>query len=212
MKKIFIVIATVLLMVSNSNAQDNESSESLQFGFKIGANLANVYDSDGEQFNADAKAGIAAGAFLSIPLGRIFGIQPEILLSQKGYQTSGSIIGIDYRYTHTSNFIDVPLLVAFKPIPFITILAGPQYSFLLSEKNEFTNTIFSDPLVQEHNFNNDNVRKNTLGFVLGGDINIGNVVLSARAGWDILNNNGDGTQTTPRYKNVYYQGTLGYRF
>ena len=212
MKKLFIIIATLAFMVSNSNAQDNETSESPQFGFKIGANLANVYDTDGDQFKADAKLGLAAGAFLSIPLGRIFGIQPEILYSQKGYQSSGSIIEFDYKYTHTSNFIDVPLLVAFKPIPFLTILAGPQYSFLLSEKNEFTNTVFSDPLIQEHNFNNDNVRKNILGFVIGGDINVGKVVISARAGWDILNNNGDGTQTIPRYKNVYYQGTLGYRF
>ena len=29
---------------------------------------------------------------------------------------------------------------------------------------------------------------------------------------DIQNNNGDGTSTTPRYKNVWFQGTLGFKF
>jgi hypothetical protein len=33
-----------------------------------------------------------------------------------------------------------------------------------------------------------------------------------RGSWDLKNNNGDGTSTTPRYKNVWYQATVGYRF
>jgi len=211
MKKIFILIAAITLMASNISAQDNDSSEKLHLGLKIGVNVSNVYDTQGQQFTADAKAGLAAGAFLSIPIGKYLGVQPEILFSQKGYQTSNSILGFGYKYTHTANFIDVPLLFAFKPIPLITILAGPEYSFLISETNAFTNTIFSDPLIQKSDFDNSNVRKNTLGFVFGGDVNLGNIVIGARAGWDILNNNGDGTQTTPRYKNVYYQGTIGFR-
>jgi hypothetical protein len=34
-----------------------------------------------------------------------------------------------------------------------------------------------------------------------------NIVIGARAGWDLLNNKGDGTSTTPRYKNMWYQAT-----
>lgn len=211
MKKIFLTITALALLLSNINAQDAEASKNLHFGVKAGVNLANVYDADGEQFNAESKAGFVAGAFLTIPLGEFLGVQPEVLFSQKGYQTTGSVIGIDYKYTHTSNYIDVPLLVAFKPIPFFTILAGPQYSFLISEKNEFTNTLFTDPLIQKSDFENKSVRKNTLGFVGGGEVNIDHLVIGARVGFDILNNNGDGTTTTPRYKNIVYQLTVGLR-
>lgn len=211
MKKSILIISALVLGLTSGFAQDSDTSKNIHIGFKVGANLANVYDTDGEQFNADPKYGLAAGLFLSIPIGEFLGVQPEILFSQKGYQTSGSVIGIGYNYTHTSNYIDVPLLFAFKPVPMVTILAGPQYSFLISEKNEFTNTLFTDPIINESDFENNDVRKNTLGFVGGVDVNVSQVVIGARVGWDILNNNGDGTTTTPRYKNMMYQLTLGFR-
>jgi hypothetical protein len=210
MKKLTLCIAILTITASFTYAQDDESSEAFHFGLKAGANFANVYDTKGEEFNADAKLGFAGGAFVSIPIGRLIGVQVEALFSQKGYQSSGSILGIDYKYTHTSNFLDIPFLFAVKPVPSATLLIGPQYSFLISEKNKFSNSL-TDPIVQENNFENDNVRKNTLGFVIGGDLNIGKIVIGLRAGYDILHNNGDGTQTTPRYKNAYYQGTVGFR-
>jgi len=98
------------------------------------------------------------------------------------------------------------LLLALKPSGYFTILAGPQYSFLLKQKDVFAN------VAQEQEFDNDNIRKNILCFLGGFDININHIVFGARAGWDIQNNNGDGTSTNPRYKNVWYQGTLGIRF
>jgi len=45
----------------------------------------------------------------------------------------------------------------------------------------------------------------------GVDINLVNIVLGARVGLDMYNNNGDGTSTTPRYKNVWAQATVGFR-
>jgi hypothetical protein len=112
--------------------------------------------------------------------------------------------------TRTTNYLDVPILLALKPIGLITILVGPQYSYLLSQKDVYDNSIMT--VVQEQTFKNENIRKNTFGILGGVDINISNLVIGARVGWDITNNNGDGTSTTPRYKNVYYQATLGYRF
>lgn len=197
--------------MSSSFAQGNGISfrEKLSFGLKAGVNISNVYDSEGEQFNADAKFGLAAGAFVAIPLGKYFGVQPEILFSQKGYKGSGSILGSNYSFTYTSNFIDVPLLFALKPISFITIVAGPQYSFLVSDKYVFNSAIVNTN--QENEFNNDNIRKNILCFLGGVDFNLRRIVIGTRIGWDIQANKGDGTSTTPRYKNVWYQATIGFR-
>jgi Outer membrane protein beta-barrel domain len=209
MKKVSFLITAIALLSFNSYAQ--ESTEMFNFGIKGGANFSNVYDSQGEKFNADGKFGLAVGAFATIPLGKLFGIQPEVLYSERGFKAKGSVLGSDYDLTRTTGYIDIPLLLAIKPVSIVTILVGPQYSFLINEKNLFTSTVTS--VQQEQTFKNDNVRKNTLCLTGGVDLNIiSNIVFSARAGWDLQNNNGDGTSTTPRYKNAWYQATIGFKF
>ena len=150
------------------------------------------------------------GAFASIPIGTYIGIQPEFLYSQKGFQGSGNILGLPYKLTRTTTFIDVPILVQLKPSSFFTIVAGPQYSYLVKQKDVFENGITT--IEQENEFENDNLRKNIFCFTGGFDVNVSQLVVGARAGWDIQNNNGDGSSTTPRYKNMWYQVTLGFRF
>jgi len=208
MRKLFLMIFSITLIAINSMAQGDRSK--LAFGMKIGLNMSNVYDSKGEDFNADSKIGFAGGVFLAVPIGDYFGIQPELLYSQKGYKTSGSVLGYDYSLTRTSDFIDVPILFALKPSPFVTVLLGPQYSYLVKQKDVFDNPISN--VIVEQEFNTNNLRKNILGFIGGVDVNISDFVIGARVSWDLTDNNGDGTSTIPRYKNVLGQLTLGYRF
>lgn len=196
------------LIATNIVAQDE--SNKIALGVKGGLNYSNIYDSEGDDFNADAKMGFAAGVFVAVPIGQFFGIQPEILFSQKGYQSSGSLLGFDYKMTRTTNYIDIPLFFALKPSSTVTVLLGPQYSYLIKQKDVFDNPISNVEVEEE--FDNENIRKNTLGFIGGVDINISDIVVGARISWDLTNNNGDGTSTTPRYKNVLGQLTLGYRF
>lgn len=212
MKKLILMSVAVIFMAASSFAQDSETDfrEKLLFGFKVGANYSNVYDEQGEEFRANPKLGFATGAFLAIPFGKYVGIQPEVLFSQRGYQGSGTLLFNSYNYTRTTSHLDIPLLFAVKPSQFLTILAGPQYSYLLHQKDVFRNgTITSE---QEQEFKNNNIRRNTLSFTGGIDITLRHLVLGARAGWDIQRNDGDGTSTNPRYKNVWYQATIGYRF
>ena len=212
MKKVILVFAFATFMFGSMFAQKSSADfrEKLSFGVKAGVNLSNVYDSQGEQFNADSKLGLAAGVFVALPLGKYFGIQPEILFSQKGYKGSGSLLGSDYSFSYTSNYIDVPLLLAFKPISLITIVAGPQYSFLIKDNYTFNSALIN--IDQENVFENDNIRKNTLSFLGGIDFNLNRIVIGTRVGWDLQANKGDGTSETPRYKNIWHQATIGFRF
>ncbi|MDP1745579.1 MAG: porin family protein [Bacteroidota bacterium] len=210
MKKIILIIGAVTTMANFSSAQETDLRERLLFGLKAGVNYSNVYDTQGEEFQADPKLGLAAGAFIAIPIGKYLGIQPEVLYSQKGFKATGRILGGNYEFTRTTNFIDVPLLVSFKPSEFLTLLAGPQYSYLIKQSDVFANS--STSILQEQEFENDNIRKNILCLTGGVDLTLKHIVLGARVGWDIQNNNGDGTSSTPRYKNVWYQATVGYRF
>jgi hypothetical protein len=80
-------------------AQDNETGfrENFKFGLKIGAKCKclrltwkNIY--------ADRKLGLATGAFLSIPISKYIGVQPEILISQKGYKNVWYQMTFGYRF------------------------------------------------------------------------------------------------------------------
>lgn len=216
MKKVYLMSSIILLSFSYSHAQkwfkssDDLWRDKLNFGLKVGANYSNVYNTDGESFNTDPKLGFAAGAFIAIPFGEVIGIQPEILFSQKGYKANGSFLGGNYELTRTSNYIDIPLLITLKPAESFTLMAGPQYSYLISQKNSFENGVTT--IEQEKEFDNEDLRKNTFCFTGGFDLNFNKIVVGARVGWDLYKNNSDGSTTTPRYKNTWYQLTLGYRF
>ncbi len=119
-------------------------------------------------------------------------------------------MGTTYTHTRTTSYIDKPLFFSIKPSEFITLSAGPQFAYLLNQKDEFSNG--SITYEQEKEFDNNNIRKNTMGVIAGVDITISHIVLGARAGWDVQRNNGDGTSTDPNYKNVWYQASIGYRF
>lgn len=208
MKKIILVIFAFSLISMSGIAQDNR--DKFKFGVKVGSNYSNVYDTEGEQFKATSKFGFATGAFLCLPLAPMIGLQPEFLLSQKGFKGSGTLLGTTYKFTRTTSYFDIPILVSFKPSTFLTLLAGPQYSYLLKQKDVFGTG--SSTIAQETEFMNDDVRKNIIGFVMGADININHYVLSGRFGFDLFKNNGDGSSSTPRYKNIWVQATIGYRF
>lgn len=211
--KVHFILSAVLLLSSAAAVQaqtsDTDTRQRLVFGVKAGTNFSNVWDEEGDDFAADGKFGFAGGVYFGIPAGTFIGFQPEILLSQKGFQASGTIGGTPYEVKRTTTYLDFPLQLQIKPAAFLTILAGPQYSFLLQERNEYT--FGANSSVHQEDFNNDNIRKNILGFATGADINISHVVVSTRFGWDFLSNHGDGSSSTPRYKNRWIQFTLGFK-
>lgn len=214
MKKLTIVLLSAFTFTAGMNyvnAQEVvDGRENLHFGIKAGTNLSNVWDEQDQDFEANDKWGFAGGAYLSIPIGKYLGIQPEVLYSQKGFQGSGVLLGQSYSFTRTTNYLDVPILFTFKPSPFFSIVGGPQYSFLMSQQDNFTSGPYTSSEFRD--YENDNIRKNTLGLVFGFDINVNHFVFAPRAGWDLQTNHGDGTSETPRYKNQWLQFTIGYRF
>lgn len=203
MKKITLIIACICL-VTIGNAQNNSlnNTETFSVGPKAGVNFSNVYDSQGEEFDADPKFGWVAGVYLNVPVVKYFGLQPELLFSQKGFKATGSFIGNDYTFTRTLNYVDLSLLLAFKPVKTITFLAGPQYSYLINKTDNFSSSLLD--IEQQQEFDNDDVRKNTLCLTGGFDINLLPIVFGARVGFDMLQNINNETSNTPRYKNVWY--------
>lgn len=212
MKTLLFLTTIGICSILKVNAQTviEDTREDFVFGIKAGVNGSNVWDEKGQDFRADPKVGFVGGGFLGIPIGKYLGVQPEVLFSQKGFQASDVILNSRYKLTRTTSHIDVPVLVQVKPVEYVTILGGPVYSYLLRQHDEF---VWEGKALEiEREFANDNIRKNRFGLMLGGDVVIDPIVISGRAGWDLQDNHGDGSSSTPRYKNQWLQLTLGFQF
>lgn len=203
------VSTTSFAQDGTSTSSSTDTREDLKFGVKAGINLSNVYDEEGEDFVADGKVGFAGGVFVSLPLGTYVGIQPELLYSQKGFKwESEGLLGEDYEFTRTTSYLDIPVHLQIKPTENLSILVGPQFSYLLSTKNELNG--FSAE--EEEEINDENYKKGVFGLSAGIDFNVENFVISARAAWDLSKTDEDGDESSIRYKNQVIQFTVGYTF
>ncbi len=107
-------------------------------GVKAGVNVTNIYTDAGSlkaniEESLDTKTGFVFGAWGR--LGKKLYLQPEVLVATKGGKLEvtptggGSAQLIDVKYTN----LDIPVLVGFKPLNFLRVMAGPVASVKLSE-------------------------------------------------------------------------------
>lgn len=193
------------VIVAQNETEDNR--EKLQFGIRAGASYSNVYDERNDDFIADGKIGATGGILLSIPIGKYLGFQPEAMFVQKGFSGDAVYSGKPYSLTRTTNHIDFPLQLKFNPAKNFSLLGGPQYSFMLSRKDEIDGGQLT--LVDEDFIKNDKIQENIFGLIFGLEFNFNAVTVTGKAGWDLQQNNDDGASVTPRYKNQWLLFTLG---
>lgn len=205
---ILIFLFTLPVIAFGQNTSE-DNREKLQFGVNAGLSFSNVYDERGDDFVADGKIGLVAGAALSIPIGMYLGFQPEAVFIQKGFKSDAVFNSKAYSLTRTTNHLDFPLQLKFKPAKNFSLLGGPQYSFLLSRKDEITRNDLT--LVEEDLIKNDKIRKNVFGLIFGAEFNMNAITVTGKAGWDLTENHSDGSSSTPRYKNQWLQLTVGLR-
>ncbi|MEX2573342.1 MAG: outer membrane beta-barrel protein [Balneolaceae bacterium] len=216
MKVVLSLIAAILtsiLLTDTLKAQyaEPDTRDHHKFGIKAGINVANVWGDQDREFLAGSIIGFAGGFFFGIPVGRYLGVQPELQVSQKGYERSGDFSETEYSFSNTATYIDVPLQLQIKPVPQLTLLAGPHYSFLVHQKDNY---VFADEIPAEarEDLSDREMRDNLIGFTTGLDMHFQQIVISAKAGWDFSSNESDGPTEDPRYKNQWLQFTIGLKF
>jgi hypothetical protein len=112
MKKIFL-FGMLFLAPLLMNAQG------VGVGIKAGANFANQ---DVTDIDISSATDFHLGAYVNINLSDKFGITPEVLYS--AYASNWDNLKVDFDY------IALPVMLRFKPIPLLSLEAGPQFSFL----------------------------------------------------------------------------------
>ncbi len=163
MKKI-IFVCLFSLGCFHSNAQ-------LHLGAKAGTNLSKI---NGESFKDKHQLGYQLGGYVYYDFSNFFGLQVEAQFNQSNTEINEEYIDIlldAFEKKKKLNYISVPLLLRMNTQGGITLVGGPQFSFL-ADGNK---TVLQ---------NGKKLFKNTdIGFVAGIDLNLRPFVLYGRYIW-----------------------------
>jgi hypothetical protein len=102
-------------------------AQGVGFGLKGGVNFANQAITN---INTESMTGYHGGAYFVFGFSETFALQPEVLFSSQGSTLP------DVDELNEFNYISVPLLLRWKPVTFLSIEAGPQFSYLLDARRE----------------------------------------------------------------------------
>lgn len=124
-----LLLLAIIFSISNA-----AFSQKFNIGFKGGANINKL---DGKSFSDEFSFGYQLGGFFSIG-GKKFAIQPEILFNQVNVDTSSTFSSV-YKFNQVDKiqlkYLSIPILLNYKPVKFITLQAGPQFSVLMNKSN-----------------------------------------------------------------------------
>lgn len=193
-----IALSLMLVTFTTANA---DAQESLQLGVKGGINLIKV---SGRSFGTKVQPGAVAGIYGELNFSKKWVLQPELVWNQVVSQTSeefGQIYPGNGIITSQAinNYIALPILVAFKPTPELSILAGPQYGYLVNQTEGLWHT----------DQNKGVFKKNDLAVVIGGQLNLGKVKIGARYLWNLTDANG--INNSDQWREHGFQAYLGYQ-
>jgi hypothetical protein len=167
-------------------------------GVKAGANFQTL---SGGDWASTYKPGILGGLFLGVYKGH-WGVQAEGLIKTVRFDYNG-IAGNNYV---NSVSLDVPLLAEYKIINRVWIQLGPQFSTMLSAKDNAKDDV------------KDVFKSNDISGVVGLEVKLPlHLTVGARyiLGFTDINNHSSGTiQSTgsDAWRNRYAQLYLGFRF
>ncbi len=117
-------------------AATSVSAQGVKVGLRAGANVNKI---DGKSFTDEFRFGYHLGGAAEIMFSEKWGIQPEVLFNQSNPRTGYSF---DTLYESVNpgslkdvklNYLSIPLLLNYRPVKFITLQAGPQFSILMSK-------------------------------------------------------------------------------
>lgn len=134
MKKVcHLVLVVFILSCTGIKAQ------SFHLGAKVGTNLSEI---SGRSFKDGFQWGFTAGAYAELNINKKWDVQPELLFNQIRTQTSSDFYTIiEHGFNSTDvnlNYLSIPVLLSFRPIPVLSFQLGPQFDILMNTSQTLT--------------------------------------------------------------------------
>lgn len=201
-KGIGLFALTMLLLTASVITTQAQSS--LQLGVKAGGNF---YELGGRSFDGKHYPGASAGIYGKLNFTSKWYLQPELDYNQTIGKTSDAFSTIYQGYSGQQvnlNYVSVPILLGFKPIPELSLLLGPQYGYLFSstqgllQQNLGTNSDGQNPF-----------KHSDVSIVFGGQLNLNKFIFGLRY-YSNLNN--ISFRTTDTWRQYGFQVYVGYQF
>jgi hypothetical protein len=154
----------------------------MEWGLTAGGNYFKV---GGRSWDESYRVSFSGGAYAEINYSKSFTIQPELLFNQVLGKTSDQFNGIYANYGAVSeqlvsvDYISVPILLVYKPIPLISVIVGPQYSFAIAQTSGL---LTAQP-------NKNAFSRSDFSLVFGGQLNLGKVKAGLRYQEGLINVN-----------------------
>ena len=178
MKKVQFLIAILLFSLTIQ-------AQLFKYGAEAGLNLSNIKTNN---FDGSSLSGFNAGVMAELKLPVLLGVQGEIKFSQKGAKiwTDNLVL----------NTIDVPVVAKFYVLKLFNFHIGPQYTYLISAKNDGKNVLNS--------FN-----RNDFSAVIGVGFDVWKIHYSTRFIYGLMDVS---SASTGEMHNKYFQFGIGYWF
>ncbi len=176
------------------------------FGLKGGLNISTVSKENGWT-DINSKIGYYAGLYMHAPVNSVFSIQPELIYNNMGVKYDNG------NTSHTLNldYIAMPIMFQFEPIPRFYLEAGPQLGFLVGNKNKYESS--NKTIIEK---DKDAYNSFDLSGALGLGFKFNNMVIGARylAGFTDIKKNGSTTwkNSDKQLRNNGFQIGLQYGF
>jgi len=126
MKKLILMLLLVTTVVMAGWDKEEFDESEFHSGVKVGLTYSNITGDDTKDGDNNFKFGFELGAFMLYRINDLITFQPEILFTQKGVEIDGSGANTNLTY----NYVQVPLLLAFKTAPGLKIYGGAYVSML----------------------------------------------------------------------------------
>ncbi len=194
LRKCMGAFALCLLLLTASTVRSYAQS-SLELGIKGGGDYMKI---GGRSFDGKHYPGFQAGVYGQLNFTSKWSIQPEVNFSQTIGKTTDNFTQIYLGPSGqqvTLNYVDVPILVSFKPIPELSLLLGPQVGYLFSQTTDLL-----PPTVGVK----DAFKKADISIVFGGQLNLGKVKFGIRYATGLNNISFRTTDTWRQYGAQFY--------
>lgn len=173
MKRSILTVAAIALAMTffAGHVLAQEATGLVNYGAKVGLNLANASGSDATIAQADKKfrLGVNAGFFATYAFTDMFAIQPELLYSMKGAKYEAKVG--DTKLTEKVDYIDIPILLKVSPKMAGNIkpslLVGPFVGFKAGAKYSYSGTV---PEGQTKSGTIENVSSTAFGISVGAEV------------------------------------------
>lgn len=201
------------------------SAQEMNWGVKAGANYSTL---SGNEAETDYRLDFHAGLVTAFEISPKFSLQPELLYSMEGTESSFSFEEEGMTFSSEQKiklgYLNLPIMAKFFVTDGLSLQAGPQVGYLLSAKNEYE---FSSSFADEFDMDEsgtedvkDQLKKISFGVNFGLGYEFGsNLFLQAR--YHLGLSNIDDTEVDPdddfevemgKIKNSGFQVSVGYKF